>query len=219
MAAKATCRVLVLGGSKGGCGRSTIARNLMVAASLADINVVGADLDRQGTFLRWSERREVARQKLPQIVPAEVFSAEVGNWRSILDQVKSYQLAIVDTAPGVEHDMTPMLELCGRASLVLVPTSPSGDDLESVAPWFKTLTDAGANAEFVLNRANRRTRSYAAARTTLLRYGAVAPVEIPQLEEIMTPFKTGLSAVDYENSKAADAMNDLWLHVRRAVKL
>ena len=91
-----------------------------------------------------------------------------------------HQLAIVDTTPGVEHNMADTIALCRDAAFVLVPTSPSTDDLESVAPWFRNLTESGARGAFVLNKANRRTKSFAAARSALLRHGPVAPVEIPR---------------------------------------
>jgi chromosome partitioning protein len=213
------CRVIVLGGSKGGCGRSTLARNLLVSAAQDGLRAVGVDLDRQATLLRWSERRAKAREKLTEIVPVEAFPAEAVGWPAIIERVAEHQLAVIDTAPGVEENMTAMIELCRRATLVLVPTSPSTDDLESVAPWFRTLTQSGSRGTFVLNKANRRTRSYAAARTALLRHGPLAPVEIPALEDILAPFASGLAVVDYEKSKGADAMGDLWLFVRREVGL
>jgi chromosome partitioning protein len=219
MTTGADCRVIVLGGSKGGCGRSTIARNLLVAAGRAGVKAIGVDLDAQLTFQRWSERRLTSREKFPQIVPTEVLAAEVGQWADFLGRVADYKLMVVDTAPGVEADPVAMVELCRRATLVLVPTSTSLDDLESVAPWARSLIKAGARSVFVLNRANRRTRSYAAARTTLLKYGPLAPTEIPALEDIPASFHGGLAVVDYEKSKGADAMNDLWQYARMEVGL
>jgi chromosome partitioning protein len=213
------CRIVVLGGSKGGTGRSTQSRNLLVCAVQSGIQAIGIDLDKQNTFLRWSERRAKAREKLPQIMPTEVIASRVEDTYQ-LDQITAgYELAIIDTAPGVEEAMTSMLELCRRASLVLVPTSPSGDDLESVVPWFKNLVGAGSNGAFVLNKANRRTRSYASARSTLMRHGALCPAEIPLLEDIAAPFPSGLAVVDYEKARGAEAMADLWTYVRREIAL
>lgn len=213
------CRLVVLGGSKGGCGRSTICRNMLVAAGQDGLRAIGFDLDEQGTFRRWSERRGKAKEALGQIVTTNVVQAEPGAWRSILDRAQGYQIAVIDTAPGVEHDMGAMLELCRQATLVLVPTSPSNDDLESVVPWFRNLAALGAHAAFVLNKANRRTKSYAAARTTLLKHGSLAPVEVAALEDISAPHGSGLAAADYEKSKGADAMADLWTYVRREIRL
>jgi chromosome partitioning protein len=71
----------------------------------------------------------------------------------------------------------------------------------------------------VLNKANRRTKSFAAARSALLRHGPVAPVEIPQLEDITAPFASGLAVVDYDKAKGADVMGDVWRYVKREVGL
>lgn len=213
------CRVVVLGGAKGGCGRSTISRNLLVSARQAGIRAVGVDLDQQRTLRKWADRRTTTREKLLQIVAVEVIASQVDQWPTILREIALHQLAIVDTAPGIEHNMADMIALCRGAALVLVPTSPSTDDLESVVPWFRSLSDSGAKTTFVLNKANRRTRSYASARSALLRYGPVAPVEIPALEDIAAPFASGLSVVDYEKAKGADVMGDVWAFVRREVGL
>jgi chromosome partitioning protein len=211
--------VVVLGGSKGGCGRSTIARNLLVAAGQAGISAIGIDLDAQRTFRKWSDRRAATQEKLPQVVAAKVIATHVDQWSAILTQITCHQLAIVDTAPGVEHHMADIMALCRDAAFVLVPTSPSTDDLESVAPWFRNLAENGSRGAFVLNKANRRTKSFVAARSALLRHGPVAPVEIPQLEDIAAPFASGLAVVDYDKAHGADVMADVWRYTRREVGL
>jgi chromosome partitioning protein len=126
---------------------------------------------------------------------------------------------IIDTAPSVEEHMRAMVALCARAALVLIPTSPTHDDLESVAPWSLTLKQGGAKTAFLLNRANRRTKSFEVARSKLLKVGPLAPVEIPALEDMHLPHVNGLAAVDYERNKAGAAMQDLWTYVRQEVAL
>jgi chromosome partitioning protein len=217
--ASASIRVLILGGSKGGCGRSTLAKNLLVLAGQAGIRAIGIDFDAQQTFSKWSRRRAIARQKLPEIVPTEVIAGRLDQWPSIAEQVKRYQLAIIDTPPGVEHDMADMLSLCREAALVLVPTSPAYDDLESIVPWGASLKRVGSRSAFILNKANRRTKSFASARSTLLRHGNLAPIEVPVLEDIATPSSSGLAVVDYAKGKGADVMADLWRYVSREIGL
>jgi chromosome partitioning protein len=212
-------RILILGGSKGGCGRSTLAKNLLVLAGQAGIRAIGIDFDAQQTFSKWSKRRATARQQLPEIVPAEVIAGRLDQWPSIAQQVREYQLAIIDTPPGVEHDMADMLSLCREAALILVPTSPAYDDLESIVPWGASLKRVGSRSAFILNKANRRTKSFASARSTLLRHGNLAPIEIPILEDIATPSSSGLAVVDYAKGKGADVMADLWRYASREIGL
>jgi chromosome partitioning protein len=211
------CKVLVLGGSKGGCGRSTLSRNLIVAARQVGLNVLGVDQDAQRTFKKWSDRREAAREKFPQLVECEVIASSVEEWASL--DLTGRDLAIVDTAPGIEHGLAEMIGLCRQADYVLLPTSASTDDLESVVPYWTTLSESGVRGEFVLNKANRRTRSFASARSALNRHGRVAPVEVPLLEDIASPFASGLAVVDYDRSKGGEVMQDVWRHVRRELGL
>jgi chromosome partitioning protein len=215
----ANCRILILGGSKGGCGRSTLAKNLLVLAGQAGIRAIGIDFDAQRTLAKWARRRAAAREKLPEVVPVEVVEGQVDQWSSLVRQISNYQLAIVDTAPGVEHDMSDMLALCREAALVLVPTSPAYDDLESIVPWVASLKRVGSHSAFVLNKANRRTKSFSSARSTLLKHGNLVPIEVPILEDIATPSSSGLAVVDFAKGKGADCMADLWRYASREVGL
>ncbi len=79
----------------------------------------------------------------------------------------------------------------------------------------RTLTDAGIRASFVLNRANRRVKSYEAIRTKLLQVGALCPVEIPLLEDIHVSAGKGLAAPDFANAKASETFDALWAYVLR----
>lgn len=212
-------KILVLGGSKGGCGRSSCARNLLIAAAQAGLKVIGIDTDEQRTFSKWRQRRIKAQQKLPQIFVPDVLGLAIEDLGAIERAMEGHDLVVIDTAPTVEENMRSTVELCRRASLVLVPTSPTHDDLESVAPWLVTLKKEGCNTEFLLNKANRRTRSFEMARSKLVRHGRLAPVEIPSLEDLHMPHGNGLAAVDFERNKAGSVMQDLWAHVRQEVSL
>ena len=216
---KSICRIIILGGSKGGCGRSTLAKNLLVLAGQAGIRAIGIDFDAQRTLAKWARRRAAAREKLPEVVSVEVIEGQVDQWPSIVKQVAEYQLAVIDTAPGVEHDMSDMLALCKEAALVLVPTSPAYDDLESIVPWAASLKKVGSHSAFVLNKSNRRTKSFASARSTLLKHGNLVPIEVPILEDIATPSSSGLAVVDFAKGKGADVMADLWRYASREVGL
>jgi chromosome partitioning protein len=196
-----------------------VARNLLVAAGQAGIRAVGVDLDQQQTFFKWAGRRAKSREKVGQIVAADVLPGEADQWSLLRQQVSGYDLAVVDTPPGVEHTLTHIARLCREADFVLIPTSPSTDDLESVVPWWRPLAEHGCKGAFLLNKANRRTKSYGAARSALLRHGALAPIEIPQLEDIAAPFSSGLAVVDYDKVRGAEVMTDVWRYVRREVGL
>jgi len=212
-------KLLVLCGSKGGCGKSMLARNLLVAAAQSRIKAVGIDMDRQGTFAKWAERRKKVRVALEECVPADVVTSHVTEWEAALDSAAEASLLIVDTAPSIEENIASVLALCRAASLVLVPTGTFYDDMESVVPWMQTLSDAGVNAAFVINRVNTRTRSFGQARASLLHHGSVCPVEIPQLEDIHQPSAKGLTALDFEKGRGLEAIEAVWTFTRRELRL
>jgi chromosome partitioning protein len=101
-------RIIVLGGSKGGCGRSTIARNLLVLAAQSKIKCIGIDLDRQATLARWAERRERARVSAPALTQVDVIQADLADWQSALAKCVDRDLIVIDTAPGVEMAIASM---------------------------------------------------------------------------------------------------------------
>jgi chromosome partitioning protein len=212
-------KLLVLCGSKGGCGKSMLARNLLVAAAQSQIRAVGIDMDRQGTLAKWAERRKKVRVALKECVPADVVTSRVTDWEAALSSIDNASLLIVDTAPSVEENIASVLALCRAASLVLVPTGTFHDDMESVVPWMQTLSDAGVHAAFVINRVNTRTRSFGQARATLLRHGSVCPGEIPQLEDIHQPSAKGLTVLDFDKGRGLEAIEAVWMFTRRELSL
>ncbi len=213
------CKIIVLSGGKGGVGRSTLSRNFLVAGGLAGISAVGFDLDRQATFQKWHLRRVKTREEAPACPATDVRLAHVSDWRSIVSTAAEFDMAIIDTAPGIEENMASMLSLCQAATFVVVPCGVSHDDIESVVPWMTTLLQNKVKAAFVLNKANRRTKSFATARSTLHRYGPLCPVEIPLLEDIHGSAAEGLAAMDFENARGGEPIESVWQFVRREAGL
>jgi len=203
---------------QGGVGRSTLSRNFLVSSALAGFRTVGFDMDRQATLHKWHVRREKTRETTD--CPAtDVRRAALSDWRAIVADSAGFQIAVVDTAPGIEENMASMIELCRAASLVVVPSGVTHDDIESVVPWMRTLRENRLSAAFVLNKANRRLCSFELARTTLLRCGNLCPVEIPTLEDIHSPAANGLCSMDFTNAKGGGPMEGVWTYVQREIDL
>lgn len=208
-----------MSGSKGGCGKSTICRNVLVAAKQAGLSAIGIDMDRQATLAKWAERRQQARVAVPECVAVEVFPARVTVWEDALSQAGAAELVVVDTAPSVEEHMASVLALCRAATLTVVPTGSTDDDLDSVIPWMKTLLSGSVRAEFVLNKVNPRTRSFTAATARLNKAGRICPVNIPQLEDIHLPNGRGFVPLDFDRAKAIEPLDAVWTYLRREIGL
>lgn len=106
---------------KGGVGKSSIARTLAAEFVKAGWDTLLADCDHaQSTSLRWSKKRASSEH---QEVPCRVF-------RQMSDAIKaedSYDLVIIDGAP---HASRGTAQAAAAATLTVIPTGSSVDDLE-----------------------------------------------------------------------------------------
>ena len=101
-----------------GAGKTTLARNLSVVASLDGRKVLCLDLDPQGSLRGWWESRQaetpamLARDPTPHAL------------RATLDAAKAqFDLCIIDTPPAAPEWLS---EALGVADLVLIPVRPAG---------------------------------------------------------------------------------------------
>jgi chromosome partitioning protein len=213
------CKIILITSPKGGSGKSVLSRHLLVSAAQSGIAALGFDFDRQQTLAKWSQRRARTREAFPEFAVAAVEPASLLDWRAALRRIDGAQLAVLDTPPSVEDHLPAIHALAEAADLVLVPSVCTQDDVESVAPWVRALTARNLRPVVVLNRANRRTSSFARMRGALIRAGAVCPTDIPQLEDIHVPSVKGLTLLDYSKSRGIAPFEDLWAFVRREVGL
>jgi chromosome partitioning protein len=214
-------RIVMLSSPKGGVGKSTLCRNLLVCAAHGRKKVLGVDFDAQGTLSTWAQRRETLRLAIPDCLPVPVHQADLLDWRSALEKAKASgaEVIFIDTPPSVEVNISAILSLSAEADFLLVPCQPSQDDLDSATPWMERLIGAGVRAAFVLNKANRRTRSFGAIRTRLLSLGHMCPVEVPALEEIAEASGKGLGVLDLSRASSGETFSGMWSYVSREVRL
>ena len=214
-----TARVIVLCSPKGGTGKSSIARHLLVSAAQAGLDVIGIDFDNQGTLIKWQARRDKTRLIYPDFVTTHVLEAELKDWRSVLARSMNRDLVVVDTPPSVEDHIDAIYGLTSAADFVLIPTGTSVDDLDSVVPWMRALVDRSVKAAFCMNKVNTRTNSFGKAKGRLLKVGSVSPVEIPTLEDIHVPAANGLAVLDHVKARGLESFESLWDYVKREVGL
>jgi chromosome partitioning protein len=96
----------------------------------------------------------------------------------------------------VEHAMSTVRGMIERADLVLVPTQPSEDDIESVEPWMESVRRLNDRAAYVLNRVNRQARSTTDYQNRLLSTGRLCPILIPESEEVKKAHTHGCTVLD-----------------------
>ena len=215
----ARCRVLLISSPKGGSGKSVLSRHLLVSAAQAGIRAIGLDFDRQQTLAKWAARRTRTREAFPDFAATVVDAVTLQNWRDALRRAEGHQLAILDTPPSVEDHLPAIEALSEAADLILIPAVCTQDDVDSIAPWVRALVEKGFRCSVVLNRANRRTTSYARMRGMLVKAGSVCPTELPQLEDIHVPASKGLTLLDYSKSRGIEPFEEIWVYVRREMGL
>ncbi len=117
--------ILVLGGEKGGSGKSCIAQNLAVWLQRKGHDVLLLDADPQGTSVDWARERE-QNQDLPDI---QVESAHGDIRKTLLDRAKRYEMIVVDAGGA---DSVALRSSLTVATHVLLPFRPKRRDLKTL---------------------------------------------------------------------------------------
>jgi chromosome partitioning protein len=122
---------VLVANSKGGAGKSTLATNLAAHYSVDGKNTVLVDADRQGSSLRWCEKR------------AAHFNAVLGvsglrrDWEKHVPA--DAERVIIDSAAGIRANE--VAEYLDTLDAVVVPILPSAIDLEAAEPFLAELAE------------------------------------------------------------------------------
>lgn len=122
---------VLVASSKGGAGKSTIATNLAAHYAVKGRNTVLVDADRQGSALRWSEKRAAHANAVLGVPGLR------RDWvRHVPDDAER---VIIDSAAGVRAaEVADYLE---DVDAIVVPVLPSAIDLEATQPFLAELAE------------------------------------------------------------------------------
>lgn len=121
--------IVLVGGFKGGSGKSTAATNLAVWLVHEGVRAVLIDADKQRTSAKWAARRNETRAKdpgLPRVICHE-HTEDVYN--AARDAEETYDVVLVD-AGG--RDNPQLRKAALAADVMYVPVLPSQFDIESL---------------------------------------------------------------------------------------
>jgi chromosome partitioning protein len=206
-------RMCVVAGPKGGLGKTSLSRNLAIAALRSGVKVALADLDRQRTLTKWYGRRPEGMAEIP------LWTAEMADIEELLTAISGYDLVIVDTPPGIEAFPEHVERLVEAADLVLVPCGPSIDESESVTEWAAHLRRLGKPYAFVLTRAERNTNSTKKARMDLIKAGRLCPFDVPKVEDMKRSSELGLGLLEIRGAAGSDDIKGVFEFVRQELAL
>lgn len=129
--------IVLIGGEKGGTGKSTIAKNLAAYWQSKDKDILAIDTDPQATFYSWCERRKASEQK--PILCTKLTGAKIaGEIKSLANR---YQILIID-AGG--QDSKALRAAMTVATHLLIPTQPSFSDLETLVHMSNLIDEVAA---------------------------------------------------------------------------
>jgi chromosome partitioning protein len=192
---------------KGGVGKTTVSIELGFAAHAAGLATAIIDLDPQGTAAKWADRR--------QTDGPSVMGGQASRLGVILDAARANgaELALIDTPPSAEAIA---LQAAKAADLVLVPTRPSGFDIEAIQTTLEMAEFAKRQAVVVVNAVpcNRIHLGVTTVAGLRQRGFAVAPVMWMERAAFADLGSDGLTAQERDTeSKASLEVGELfsWL--------
>ncbi len=198
-------QTILVSSQKGGSGKTTLVRNLSVAASHDDYKVLCLDLDPQASLRGWWESREAETPAMLDRDPAP------NGLEATLEAAKAqFDLCIIDTPPATPGWLSEALSV---ADLVLLPVKPSPDDLRAVGATLGAVSSAKVPFVFTLSQTPRARITEEAARV-LAQHGRVAPVNIAHRVVYAETGATGQGVSETGNEKAAGEMEALWSYVK-----
>lgn len=138
-------RTLTFIGSKGGCGKTTAAAIVAVAAARAGEKVALVDLDPQASLSSWWDRRDEADN------PRLFDGADPQDLTKAVDFVKraGSTLLIIDTAPAF---LGTLAAVACVSDLMVIPVMASPQDLEGIDPAVQIARRHKRPFVFLLNR-------------------------------------------------------------------
>jgi chromosome partitioning protein len=203
-------RTIAFVSQKGGCGKSTLAACLAVAAKEAGERVLVLDMDPKKSVVRWGSKRNDPH------LPVEVVSAARFPAALIDLSNRNMSLVIVDT-PLLESPRS--LAAINAADLSIVPARPATFDIWATEETGRKLKLMGKEYIFLLNQcppARQRVQQSIAA---LEDVGSLLRPHIVARADFLEAARTGKGVTEVDpKGEAAQEMRDLWMELRRRLR-
>lgn len=211
--------ILVVGGIKGGVGKSTLAANLAVLAARAGHDVLLVDGDSQETTMTWAaargEREGVSTDRVTTV-------ALVG--KGVRDELRrlkpKYDTIIIDAGA---RDTTTQRSALTIADIVLLPFAPRGPDLWTIDAAVEMVSEIRAvnenlRALALVNRADPIGNDNAEAEAAFSEHAEIlqpVPARVGNRKSIAQAHLVGLAAVEMPrpDPKAVGELNTLYRYV------
>jgi chromosome partitioning protein len=203
-------RTIVFATQKGGCGKSTLAACLAVAAQEAGERVLVLDMDQKKSVVRWGSKRNDPH------LPVEVVSA--ARLPAALNYLskRNMNLVIVDT-PLLESPRS--LTAINAADLCVVPARPATFDIWAAEVTGRKLKLMGKEFIFLLNQCPPARQIAQQSIAALEAVGFLSRPHIRARADFLEAARTGKGVTEVNpKGEAAQEMRDLWLALKRRLR-
>jgi len=116
--------IILVGGEKGGTGKTTLATNLAAKRALAGRDVLLVDTDAQGSASYWAQSRDESEAGPRRVACAQRFGK--GLQAGVLDLARRYQDVVVDAGGRDSLELRAALVVADKA---YIPIQPSQFDI------------------------------------------------------------------------------------------
>lgn len=212
--------IVAISNLKGGVGKSTVARNVAVYFSSKGEKVCIVDSDIvQRTTCEWKERREDAEHRV-DVFPMSTVEGLPKDIKTHQDN--GYSVIIIDGVPQLEEVTTKIILI---SDFVLIPITPSIDDLRSFQKFIQRYQDAKAilggirdiYAFVVLNKYSGRNNEDLEMReaVNLFEQQGIIPLKATLDDRVAhrRSSKYGLTVLEWEDKKAKQEVQELCTEV------
>lgn len=196
---------------KGGVGKTTVALNLSVAASLNRKTSVVVDIDPQASITQWGDSRN---KESPTVISVQA-SRLSQTLKKCLDN--KIDFVFIDTAPHAEQSA---LSAARHADLVIIPCRPSIIDIRAIQSTIDICKIAEVKYFIVLNQVLSRSNLTQDALNALNDLKIpTAPINIGQRISYINSVIQGQGVMEFDpKGKSFEEVNELYKFVIKQLK-
>ncbi len=203
-------RTVVFATQKGGCGKSTLAACLAVAAQEAGERVFVFDMDPKKSVVRWGSKRND-----PHLPVEAVSAARLPAALTTLSK-RNISLVIVDT-PVLESPRS--LAAIKAADLCIVPARPATFDIWASEVTGRKLKLMDKEFVFLLNQCPPARQIAQQSMAALEAVGFLLRPHITARANFLEAARTGKGVTEVDpKGAAAEEVRDLWMDLSRRLR-